>query len=62
VLIALNWVGSMCETCVAIDREIENLRREQRAVDDPFALTLIAMTIDKLESEKAALHPVSDNE
>jgi hypothetical protein len=47
----------MCEKCIPLDKEIENLRREQRTVDDPLALTLIAMAIDKLESEKAALHP-----
>ncbi len=47
----------MCEKCVPLDRDIENLRREQRTVDDPLALTLIAIAIEKLESEKAALHP-----
>jgi hypothetical protein len=47
----------MCEKCLAIDRSIENFRRQQETVDDPVALTLIALAIDKLESEKADLHP-----
>ena len=47
----------MCEKCKPLDAAIENLRREQRTVDDPLALTLIAMAIEKLESEKVALHP-----
>ena len=55
--IALNRVGNMCEKCVAIDRSIENFRRQQKTVDDPVALTLIALAIDKLESEKVDLHP-----
>ena len=55
--IALNRVGDMCEKCVAIDRSIENFRRQQKTVDDPVALTLIGLAIDKLESEKVDLHP-----
>jgi hypothetical protein len=47
----------MCEKCIPLDRDIESLRREQRMVDDPLALTLIAMSVEKLESEKVALHP-----
>jgi hypothetical protein len=46
----------MCDKCRSLDREIENLRRDQETVDDRLALTLVAMAIEKLESEKAALH------
>jgi len=44
------------QTCEEIDRAIENFRRHQTTVDDPVALALIAIAIDKLETEKAALH------
>jgi hypothetical protein len=47
----------MCEKCVPLDRAIETFRRQQETVDDPVALALIAISIEKLESEKAALHP-----
>jgi hypothetical protein len=35
---------------------MENFRRQQKRVDDPLALTLVAMAIEKLEAEKASLH------
>jgi hypothetical protein len=40
-----------------LDRAIEDYRHQQKVIDDRLALTLIAMAIDQLESEKAALHP-----
>jgi hypothetical protein len=47
----------MCEKCVRLDRAIEDFRHQQKVVKDRLALTLIAMAIDQLESEKVALHP-----
>jgi hypothetical protein len=47
----------MCEKCIPLDRTIETFRRQKETVDDPLALALIAVSIDKLESDKAALHP-----
>jgi hypothetical protein len=51
-------VGNMmCEKCKPLDAAIENFRRQQKVVDDRLALVLIAMAIDRLEAEKASLHP-----
>jgi hypothetical protein len=56
-LSAPNRLATMCEKCVPLDRAIEDYRHQQKVIDDRLALTLIAMAIDQLESEKAALHP-----
>ena len=47
----------MYQKCIQLDKDIENLRREQRMVDDRLALTLIAVAIESLEAEKVSLHP-----
>ena len=47
----------MCEKCIRLDRAIDNFRHDRETVNDPIALALIAVAIDHLESEEAALHP-----
>jgi hypothetical protein len=40
-----------------LDRDIQNFQRLRKAVDGPLALILIALAVEKLESEKVSLHP-----
>ena len=50
-------VGHMCEKCVEIDDRIDRYLRLSQSVNDQRTLAGIVMLIEKLEAEKAALHP-----
>jgi hypothetical protein len=47
----------MCDKCVELDKNIENLQRMHSMADDKLALALVAEAIAALQAEKASLHP-----
>lgn len=47
----------MCETCKAIDEKIQRYARLARAIHDEDMIEHFNAEIEKLEAEKAALHP-----
>jgi hypothetical protein len=47
----------MCDKCVELDKNIENLQRMHSMADDKLALVLVAEAIAALQAEKASLHP-----
>jgi hypothetical protein len=47
----------MCQRCVELEEKIERYRALARRVTDKATLEGIAMLIEKMEANKAALHP-----
>jgi hypothetical protein len=47
----------MCEKCLEIDKRTEHYRRLCRSIGDELTISRIHVLIEKLEAEKASLHP-----
>ena len=47
----------MCEKCIALDAKIERYRELSARVNDRLVLDAIKTLTDKLQAERAALHP-----
>jgi hypothetical protein len=47
----------MCEKCVEIDSKIEHYQRMASRMTDQAMLDGIKQLIDRMQAEKAALHP-----
>jgi hypothetical protein len=48
---------AMCEKCVEIDKRTEHYRRLCASISDELTVDRINALIEKLEAEKASLHP-----
>jgi hypothetical protein len=47
----------MCEKCVDLDNKTEHYRRISASISDQLTVDRIDALVEKLEAEKAALHP-----
>jgi hypothetical protein len=47
----------MCEKCAEIDKRTEHYRRICNWIGDELTISRIRALIEKLEAEKASLHP-----
>ena len=47
----------MCERCVELDGKIEHYRRLMSAITDQATLDGIKELIERMKTQKAALHP-----
>jgi hypothetical protein len=47
----------MCDTCVELDGKIEHYRRLMSGITDQATLDGIKELIERMEIQKAALHP-----
>jgi hypothetical protein len=47
----------MCEKCVEIDKRTEHYRRICASISDELTINGIQALVEKLEAEKASLHP-----
>jgi hypothetical protein len=47
----------MCEKCVEIDKKTDHYRRITASISDQLTIDRIDALVEKLEAEKAALHP-----
>lgn len=47
----------MCEKCAEFDKKIEHYRMIIMRVPDPLTVDGISKLIEKMQAEKAALHP-----
>jgi hypothetical protein len=47
----------MCEKCVEIDKKTEHYRRICASISDELTINGIQALVEKLEAEKASLHP-----
>jgi hypothetical protein len=50
----------MCEKCVELDGKIEHYQRMSARITDQAALDGIKELIERIKSQKAALHPEQD--
>ena len=48
---------AMCEKCAEFDKKIEHYRMIIMRVPDPLTVDGISKLIEKMQAEKAALHP-----
>src|ERR1700730_421757 len=47
----------MCDKCIEIDKRTERYRRISASISDQLTIDRIDALVEKLEAEKAALHP-----
>jgi len=47
---------AVCDRCDAIDSELATFQRLRATIKDDFTLTLIAIAVEGLQSEKTSLH------
>jgi hypothetical protein len=47
----------MCEKCVELDKKIEHYGKLSQYITDQKTIEQLALFIEKLRAEKAALHP-----
>jgi hypothetical protein len=47
----------MCEKCIEIDKKTVHYRRIAASISDQLTIDRINALVEKLEAEKAALHP-----